>query len=61
MESYGSFEHLKIEEICRVCLEKKEHMRSITEAGLSDMLLECASIQVLVSLSFLHVLQSNSD
>lgn len=46
MDSFTKYEHLQIEEVCRLCLTKKEQMQMICDAGLADMLLECASIQV---------------
>ncbi|XP_063902906.1 zinc finger protein OZF-like [Zophobas morio] len=46
MEAFIEYEHLQIEEVCRICLIKKDQMSLIYEAGLADMLLECASVQV---------------
>lgn len=46
MELFQKYEHLLIEEVCRLCLGKKDGMRLISETGLSNMLLEYASIQV---------------
>ncbi|KAJ8970874.1 hypothetical protein NQ314_000999, partial [Rhamnusium bicolor] len=46
MENFTKYENIQIDEVCRICLTKKEHMNFIYEAGLADMLLECASVQV---------------
>lgn len=46
METFTKYEHIQIDEVCRICLVKKEHMGLICEAGFADMLLDCASIQV---------------
>lgn len=46
MEAFRKYEHLQLEEVCRICLTKKEQMNLISESGLADMLFECASIQV---------------
>ncbi|EFA04052.2 zinc finger protein OZF [Tribolium castaneum] len=46
MNPFSEFEHVQIEEVCRICLTKKEQMSLIYETGLADMLLECASLQV---------------
>lgn len=46
MESYEDYQNVNIEEVCRICLKKHENMKSLNEDGLSDMLLECASVQV---------------
>lgn len=48
MELFQKYEHLLIEEVCRLCLGKKDGMRLISETGLSNMLLEYASIQIRV-------------
>lgn len=40
------YEDLQIQEVCRICLKKKDQMASIAEAGLVDKLSECASVQV---------------
>lgn len=49
MELFRKYEHLQIEDVCRICLTKKDQMSLIYETGLADMLLECASIQVSLS------------
>lgn len=46
MGSFTEFDNVQIEEVCRICLTKKDQMNLIYETGLADMLLECASIQV---------------
>jgi hypothetical protein len=46
MEAFIEYEDVQIEEVCRICLTKKDQMNLIYEAGLADMLLECASVQV---------------
>lgn len=46
MENFTKYEQIQIDEVCRICLQKKEQMSLICEAGFADMLLECASIQV---------------
>lgn len=46
MELFRKYEHLQIEDVCRICLTKKDQMNMIYGTGLADMLLECASIQV---------------
>lgn len=46
MEPFTKYEHIQIDEVCRICLQKKEQMNLICEAGFADMLLDCASVQV---------------
>lgn len=49
MEEFINYDKIEIEEVCRICLVKKGKMSLISETGLADKLIECASIQVRIS------------
>jgi hypothetical protein len=57
MESFSQYGYINISEVCRICLLKKDDMKTITEDGLNNLLFDCAHIQVIV----LSKIIQNSD
>ncbi|KAK4879670.1 hypothetical protein RN001_007816 [Aquatica leii] len=46
METFQEYQHIQIEEVCCICFNKKDQMNFLSDDGLADMLLECASVQI---------------
>lgn len=46
MDSFLQYKNIKIDEVCRICLIKKDEMALIYENGVSDIILECFSLEV---------------
>lgn len=46
MCNFEKYASIKINEVCRLCLSKKEDMRLISENGFKDILLDCMFVEV---------------
>lgn len=59
MCNFEEYVSIKISEVCRLCLSKKEDMQLIEENGFKDILLDCFFIEVNKCIK--HIYNSKSE
>lgn len=54
MDNFEEYANIKINEVCRLCLSKKEEMQLISDNGFKDTLFDCMFIEVNAYFKFIN-------